>query len=182
MHPVKAIPEKLFFKIGEVCDLVGVEPHVLRYWEKEFPMLAPQKNRAGQRVYRRKDVEIIMRIKQLRDEEGYTIAGTKKKLSVELRGGAKLKVVTPEMVQEARAQAQTQSPQVQVSQVQVPQVQVQSRDLQMQAQIKEPQPAETVSSTSSNETAMQQQRLLRKLRKELQGLLTMLSRDDIITE
>src|SRR5438093_11893967 len=99
-----AIPEKLFFKIGEVCELAGVQAHVLRYWESEFPMLAPQKNRAGQRVYRRRDVEIIMRIKQLRDEEGFTIAGAKKKLASELRGGTKLKIVTPEMVQETREQ------------------------------------------------------------------------------
>jgi DNA-binding transcriptional MerR regulator len=102
MQPAKVIPDKLFFKIGEVCELVGVEPHVLRYWEIEFPMLTPQKNRAGQRVYRRRDVEIIMRIKQLREEEGFTIAGAKKKLASELRGGAKLKIVTPERAQETR--------------------------------------------------------------------------------
>ena len=57
------IPDKLFFKIGEVCELVGVQAHVLRYWESEFPMLQPQKNRAGQRTYRRKDVEMALRIK-----------------------------------------------------------------------------------------------------------------------
>src|SRR5437879_13010274 len=109
MQPAKAIPEKLFFKIGEVCDLVGVEPHVLRYWESEFPMLTPQKNRAGQRIYRRRDVEIALRIKQLREEEGFTVAGAKKKLASELRSGAKLKVVTPEMVQEQRQQSNQQS-------------------------------------------------------------------------
>ena len=57
-RPAVAIPEKLFFKIGEVCELAGVQAHVLRYWESEFPMLAPQKNRAGQRVYRKRDVEM----------------------------------------------------------------------------------------------------------------------------
>jgi DNA-binding transcriptional MerR regulator len=87
-----AIPEKLFFKIGEVCDLAGVQAHVLRYWESEFPMLAPQKNRAGQRVYRKRDVEIALRIKELLYEDQYTIAGAKKRLTHELRGG-KLKVV-----------------------------------------------------------------------------------------
>ena len=87
------IPEKIFFKIGEVCDLVGVQPHVLRYWETEFPMLSPQKNRAGQRTYRRRDVEISLRIKELLYEELYTIAGAKKKLSSELREQTKLKVV-----------------------------------------------------------------------------------------
>jgi DNA-binding transcriptional MerR regulator len=92
-----AIPEKLFFKIGEVCELTGVQAHVLRYWESEFPMLAPQKNRAGQRTYRKRDVEMALRIKELLYEDQYTIAGAKKKLSGELRGASKLKVVTPDM-------------------------------------------------------------------------------------
>jgi DNA-binding transcriptional MerR regulator len=81
-----AIPEKLFFKIGEVCDIAGVQAHVLRYWETEFPMLQPQKNRAGQRTYRRRDVEMALRIKQLLYDEQYTIAGAKKKLAAEQRG------------------------------------------------------------------------------------------------
>ena len=92
-----AIPEKLFFKIGEVCELTGVQAHVLRYWESEFPMLAPQKNRAGQRTYRKRDVEMALRIKELLYEDQYTIAGAKKKLSIDLRGASKLKVVTSEM-------------------------------------------------------------------------------------
>ena len=82
-----AIPEKLFFKIGEVCEIAGVQAHVLRYWETEFPMLTPQKNRAGQRTYRRRDVEMALRIKELLYDEQYTIAGAKKKLTTELRGG-----------------------------------------------------------------------------------------------
>ena len=90
-RPAVAIPEKLFFKIGEVCELAGVQAHVLRYWESEFPMLAPQKNRAGQRVYRKRDVEMALRIKELLYEDQYTIAGAKKRLTNELRGG-KLKV------------------------------------------------------------------------------------------
>jgi DNA-binding transcriptional MerR regulator len=90
-RPAVAIPEKLFFKIGEVCELAGVQAHVLRYWESEFPMLAPQKNRAGQRVYRKRDVEMALRIKELLYEDQYTIAGAKKRLTNELRGGAKLK-------------------------------------------------------------------------------------------
>src|SRR5438045_6606947 len=79
------IPQKLFFKIGEVCEIAGVQAHVLRYWETEFPMLAPQKNRAGQRTYRRRDVEMALRIKELLYDEQYTIAGAKKKLAGELR-------------------------------------------------------------------------------------------------
>src|SRR5690606_3843246 len=84
-----AIPEKIYFKIGEVCDLVGVQAHVLRYWETEFPQLAPQKNRSGQRSYRRKDVEISLRIKELLYEELYTIAGARKKLQAEIRENGK---------------------------------------------------------------------------------------------
>src|SRR5215211_8946353 len=88
MELASRIPEKLFFKIGEVCELIKVQPHVLRYWETEFPMLAPQKNRAGQRVYRRKDVEMVLRIRDLLYEEKFTIAGAKKKLMEETRHGA----------------------------------------------------------------------------------------------
>jgi len=95
-RPAVAIPEKLFFKIGEVCELAGVQAHVLRYWESEFPMLAPQKNRAGQRVYRKRDVEMALRIKELLYEDQYTIAGAKKRLTNDLRGGGKLKVVGSE--------------------------------------------------------------------------------------
>ena len=95
-HPAPAIPEKLYFKIGEVCDLVGVQAHVLRYWETEFPQLSPQKNRSGQRSYRRRDVEISLRIKELLYDDMYTIAGARKKLQIELREPPKLKIVHPE--------------------------------------------------------------------------------------
>jgi DNA-binding transcriptional MerR regulator len=95
-QPAVVIPEKIYFKIGEVCDLVGVQAHVLRYWETEFPMLSPQKNRSGQRSYRRRDVEISIRIKQLLYDEMFTIAGAKKKLQAELRETSKLKIVHPE--------------------------------------------------------------------------------------
>ncbi len=95
-QPASEIPDKLFFKIGEVCDIVGVQAHVLRYWETEFPMLQPQKNPSGQRNYRRRDVEMALRIKQLLYEEGFTIAGAKRKLSSEGRGGSsRLKIVPP---------------------------------------------------------------------------------------
>src|SRR5256885_8729101 len=93
-RPAVAIPEKLFFKIGEVCELAGVQAHVLRYWESEFSMLAPQKNRAGQRVYRKRDVEIALRIKELLYEDQYTIAGAKKRLANDLRAGGKFRVIT----------------------------------------------------------------------------------------
>lgn len=98
-YPATVIPEKIFFKIGEVCDLAGVQAHVLRYWETEFPMLAPQKNRSGQRTYRRRDVEIALRIKELLYDELFTIAGAKKKLQSELREASKLKIVHPETIE-----------------------------------------------------------------------------------
>lgn len=85
------IPEKIYFKIGEVCDLVDVQAHVLRYWETEFPQLAPQKNRSGQRSYRRKDVEMALRIKELLYVELYTIAGARKRLQHEQRENGKHK-------------------------------------------------------------------------------------------
>jgi DNA-binding transcriptional MerR regulator len=82
----KAIPNKLFFKIGEVCEITDTQPYVLRYWESEFPSLAPAKNSSGQRIYRRRDIETVLRIKQLLYEEGFTIAGAKKRLEAELTG------------------------------------------------------------------------------------------------
>lgn len=82
----RRIPNKLFFKIGEVCELTDTQPYVLRYWESEFPSLAPAKNSSGQRIYRRRDIETVLRIKQLLYEEGFTIAGAKKKLEQEMAG------------------------------------------------------------------------------------------------
>lgn len=109
-HPVVAIPEKLFFKIGEVCELAGVQAHVLRYWESEFPTLAPQKNRAGQRVYRKRDVEMALRIKELLYDDQYTIAGAKKRLATEMRSGTRLKVVSSDASDEqSRLETQTAS-------------------------------------------------------------------------
>jgi len=82
----KRIPNKLFFKIGEVCEITDTQPYVLRYWESEFPSLAPAKNSSGQRIYRRRDIETVLRIKQLLYEEGFTIAGAKKRLETEMAG------------------------------------------------------------------------------------------------
>ena len=74
------IPKKLFYKIGEVCEITETQPYVLRFWESEFPQLAPRKNRSGQRVYQRKDIDTVIRIKRLLYEEEYTIAGARRKL------------------------------------------------------------------------------------------------------
>lgn len=84
------IPDKLFFKIGEVSKLTDVKPHVLRYWESEFPTLNPPKNRSAQRVYRRKDIETVLLIKELLYEENYTISGARKRIR-ELRSRKKTK-------------------------------------------------------------------------------------------
>lgn len=144
MEPAKAIPDKLFYKIGEVCDHVGVQPHVLRYWESEFPMLAPQKNRAGQRVYRRKDLEIVLRIRELLYDEKFTIAGAKRKLAEELRGGSgpRLKVVTP--------------------------------DMELAEAVMAPSPAER---SAAGSLSPQARRSLKRIRRELEALLTMLGSD-----
>ncbi len=74
------IPDKLFFKIGEVAKITGVKPHVLRYWESEFKLLKPSKSSTGQRVYQKKDVEKVFAIKKLLYDEKYTIAGAKRRL------------------------------------------------------------------------------------------------------
>jgi DNA-binding transcriptional MerR regulator len=91
----KEIPNKLFFKIGEVCEITDTQPYVLRYWESEFPALAPAKNSSGQRIYRRRDIETVLRIKQLLYEEGFTIAGAKKRLEAEMSGRAPTPQHTP---------------------------------------------------------------------------------------
>jgi len=82
----RKIPNKLFFKIGEVCEITDTQPYVLRYWESEFPALAPAKNSSGQRIYRRRDIETVLRIKELLYHEGFTIAGAKKRLETEMGG------------------------------------------------------------------------------------------------
>ena len=79
--PKTEIPDKLFFRIGEVCEIVGVEPYVLRFWETEFPVLVPEKSKSGHRVYKRKNVEMVLKIKELLYDRGFTIAGAKKQLS-----------------------------------------------------------------------------------------------------
>jgi DNA-binding transcriptional MerR regulator len=80
------IPDKLYFKIGEVSELLGVEPYVLRYWESEFPVLSPKKSGTGHRLYRRKDVELLLRIKHLLYEKRFTIEGARQTLQAEAKG------------------------------------------------------------------------------------------------
>jgi len=80
------IPDKLYFKIGEVSDLLGVEPYVLRYWETEFALLSPKKSGTGHRLYRRKDVELLLRIKHLLYDRKFTIEGARQSLHEAARG------------------------------------------------------------------------------------------------
>ena len=79
-RPENPLPDKLFYRIGEVSKIVGAEPYVLRYWEMEFPFLKPRKNKSGQRVYIKRDVEILFQIKRLLYNERYTIEGVRKRL------------------------------------------------------------------------------------------------------
>jgi DNA-binding transcriptional MerR regulator len=74
-------PDKLFYRIGDVSEITGIKPHVLRYWESEFSGLHPRKNRAGQRIYERRDVELVLEIKKLLYEQRYTISGAKRFLA-----------------------------------------------------------------------------------------------------
>ncbi|HZI64851.1 MAG TPA: MerR family transcriptional regulator [Thermoanaerobaculia bacterium] len=81
-------PKKLYYKIGEACKALDIQPYVLRYWETEFAILSPSKSKSGQRVYTERELEVIRRIKELLYDEGYTIAGAKKKLEAEMSAPA----------------------------------------------------------------------------------------------
>ncbi|HYC88150.1 MAG TPA: MerR family transcriptional regulator [Thermoanaerobaculia bacterium] len=98
----RAAAEEKLYKIGEVCKLADLQPYVLRYWETEFPSLAPGKSGGGQRLYNRREVDIILRIKELLYKEGFTIAGAKKKLETEL---AEPVAAAPAVATEGRAEA-----------------------------------------------------------------------------
>ncbi len=87
LTPDQGVPDKLFFRIGEVSELVGVEPHVLRYWESEFKM-RPHRSPSGQRMYRRRDIAAFLKIRKLLHEEGFTIAGARKSLAEESDGAS----------------------------------------------------------------------------------------------
>jgi DNA-binding transcriptional MerR regulator len=92
---MSASDEEKLYKIGEVCKIAEVQPYVLRYWETEFPPLAPNKSGGGQRLYTRREIDVILRIKQLLYSEGFTIAGAKKKLEIEIASPASAVVVAP---------------------------------------------------------------------------------------
>jgi DNA-binding transcriptional MerR regulator len=100
MH--EPIARKVYYSIGEVCDLTGLKPHVLRYWETQFEVLNPTKNRAGNRVYRSKDIELVLLVKHLLYEKKFTIEGANKRLG-EMRSSGELEeerqdVLSPEFL------------------------------------------------------------------------------------
>jgi DNA-binding transcriptional MerR regulator len=80
-------PVQEFFSIGEVCELTGLKPHVLRYWESQFKFLHPAKNRSGNRVYQRREVELVLLVKHLLYEEKYTIEGARQKVDQHRKAG-----------------------------------------------------------------------------------------------
>lgn len=171
MSTLSRIPEKLFFKIGEVCELIKVQPHVLRYWETEFPMLTPQKNRAGQRVYRRKDVEMVLRIRDLLYEEKFTIAGAKKKLADEMRGSTRSRVAS----KDAAAPEPDEKPQAsREPAVRLTTSEEASAPRQAESPVPDP---DLPSATARKELPPQVQRALRVVKRDLEDLLTLLSAD-----
>jgi len=172
MSTLSRIPEKLFFKIGEVCELIKVQPHVLRYWETEFPMLAQQKNRAGQRVYRRKDVEMVLRIRDLLYEEKFTIAGAKKKLADEMRGSTRTRPTAkeavapePEAIAPSPAEAIPAAPSAEAT------------PTPREAQAPEPEATAPPPTTHGRELPPQVHRALRVVKRDLEDLLTLLNAD-----
>jgi len=101
------IPDKLYYKIGEVAKFTGVKTHVLRYWETEFPLIRPNKSRSNQRLYRRQDVDLILRLKDLLYNQGFTIAGARKKLREKPDGKLDGKPDKPAAKSQATAVAET---------------------------------------------------------------------------
>ncbi len=102
-----SIPDKLYFRIGEVSDIVGVKPYVLRYWESEFQDIHPTKSKSGQRLYKRRDVEMLMSIKTLLYDERFTINGARKRLKELMRGDS---VENSEIISESPASSRSPKP------------------------------------------------------------------------
>lgn len=80
-EPPVEVPDRLYFRIGEVSSITGIPPYVLRYWESEFPSLQPRKSGGGQRLYRKRDVVMVLEIKKLLYQERYTVAGARRRLT-----------------------------------------------------------------------------------------------------
>lgn len=97
-HTEVVIPEKIYFRIGEVSELAKLPSYVLRFWETEFPQLKPTKSITGQRMYRRRDVEYVMQIRKLLYEDGFTIAGARERLREEMRSHRLQKQLAPQLL------------------------------------------------------------------------------------
>jgi DNA-binding transcriptional MerR regulator len=102
------IAKRAYYSIGDVCDLTGLKPHVLRYWETQFEVLRPTKNRAGNRVYKPKDIELILLVKHLLYGKRFTIDGARQKLK-DMRSQGELKaagqeILGPEFLQQVKAE------------------------------------------------------------------------------
>lgn len=108
--PPRPVAQKEYYSISEVCDLVSLRPHVLRYWETQFPLLNPSKNRSGNRVYQRKEIKLILFVKHLLYDEKYTVEGARQKLEQLRKGGDLLtetkKALDKQMVALLRAEMQ----------------------------------------------------------------------------
>jgi DNA-binding transcriptional MerR regulator len=115
-------PVKLYYRIGEVAELVGVEPHVLRYWESEFPTVRPQKSRSGQRVYSRRDVEKLLRVKDLLYAQRFTIAGARQRLRTASLEAAAVQPGAVECPQEMAQRLIAERPIVPIDGVETPSV------------------------------------------------------------
>src|SRR6201996_3917145 len=100
------IPDKLYFRIGEVAKLAGIKPYVLRFWESEFSGLGPRKSGTGHRLYRRKDVELVLEIKRLLYEKRFTIEGARKSMETRGKGEAGARIVKPAAKKAAAVAAQ----------------------------------------------------------------------------
>ncbi|MCY3746532.1 MAG: MerR family transcriptional regulator [Acidobacteria bacterium] len=102
------IPNKLYFRIGEVSEITGVQPYTLRHWEMEFPTLSPKKNDSGQRLYRKEDIEMVHTIQRLLHSEGYTTAGARRLLSA--KSGKRARPVVPKPPPPPKPEPATVSP------------------------------------------------------------------------
>ena len=130
METSTQIPDKIYFRIGDVAELAGVKPYVLRYWETEFPVIAPEKSNTGQRVYRRADVETVLVIKHLLYNERYSIEGARKRLK-ELRKEGEFKTFKHDVLQSKSEAAESEAS----SRGRVKQIKVLARELSALAQI-----------------------------------------------
>ncbi|MBI4212233.1 MAG: MerR family transcriptional regulator [Deltaproteobacteria bacterium] len=155
LHAPEIIPNKLYFRIGEVSDLLEVKPYVLRYWESEFPDIRPSKSKSGQRLYKRRDVEILLKIKELLYQERFTINGARKRLKEMVKNGSSKVVEIVEPKKREERPVVTPASKVEVVEAKPE-----------QESIQKPTPSEVQEIPHS-----ERRKLLLKLRKDLEILL-----------